>query len=100
MAGENWLDQLSGQLWGVFGALGGEARSGNLLSMLRPVAPFNRPALLAPVMTIGALLTFLMLSGVALASMGALLIALLALYVLLVQVFGVSIEIHPFGTTR
>jgi hypothetical protein len=54
--------------------------------------------MLAPVMTIGALLTFLMLSGVALASMGALLTALLALYVLLVQVFGVSIEIHPFGT--
>jgi hypothetical protein len=100
MTGDNWLDQLSGQLWSVFGAFGGETRGGNLLAMLRPVAPFNRPALLAPVMTIGALLTFLMLSGVALASMGALLIALLALYVLLVQVFGVSIEIHPFGTAR
>jgi hypothetical protein len=100
MAGDNWLDQLSGQLWGAVDALTGEARSGNLLSMLRPVAPFNRPALLAPVMTIGALLTFLMLSGIALASMGALLTALLALYVLLVQVFGVSVEIHPFGTAR
>ena len=28
------------------------------------------------------------------------LIALFALYILLVQVFGVTIEIHPFGTGR
>jgi hypothetical protein len=96
----NLLEQIGNQLWGAVTALTDEARGGNLLAMLRPVAPFNRPALLAPAMTIGALLTFLMLSGVALASMGALLTALLALYVLLVQVFGVTIEIHPFGTAR
>ena len=100
MVGSNWLEQLGSQLWGAVSALTEEARGGNLLAMLRPVAPFNRPALLAPAMTIGALLTFLMLSGVALASLGALLTALLALYVLLVQVFGVTIEIHPFGTSR
>jgi hypothetical protein len=94
------LEQIGSQLWGAVSSLTEEARGGNLLSMLRPVAPFNRPALLAPAMTVGALLTFLMLSGVALASMGALLIALLALYILLVQVFGVTIEIHPFGTAR
>jgi len=98
--GGNLLEQITNQLWGAVTSLSDEVRGGNLLTMLRPVAPFNRPALLAPAMTVGALLTFLMLSGVALASMGALLTALLALYILLVQVFGVTIEIHPFGTSR
>jgi hypothetical protein len=97
---DSWMDYVTRQMWGAFSAFGEEARGGNLLTMLRPVAPFNRPALLAPAITIGALLTFLMLSGVALASVGALLIALFALYILLVQVFGVTIEIHPFGTGR
>jgi hypothetical protein len=50
--------------------------------------------------TIGALITFLMLSGVAVAALGALLTALLALYILLVQVFGVTVELHPFGAAR
>jgi hypothetical protein len=100
MVGSDWLELISNQLWGAVTALTEEARGGNLLTLLRPVAPFNRPALLAPAMTVGALLTFLMLSGVALASMGALLTALLGLYILLVQVFGVTIEIHPFGTSR
>lgn len=100
MVGSDWLDTISKQLWSAVSAFGEEARDGNLLTLLRPVAPFNRPALLAPAMTVGALLTFLMLSGIALASMGALLTALLGLYVLLVQVFGVTIEIHPFGAAR
>jgi len=47
--------------------------------------------------TVGALITFLMLSGVAVTALGALLTALLALYLLLVEVFGVTVELHPFG---
>jgi hypothetical protein len=47
---------------------------------------------------VGALLGFLILSGVAVASLGALLTALLALYLLVVQVFGVSVELHPLGS--
>jgi hypothetical protein len=90
-----WLDDVGNQLWGVVEAFGVEARKQGLLSLLRPVRPFNRPDFLAPAVTIGALLTFLLLSGVAVAALGALLTALLALYILLVQVFGVSIELHP-----
>ena len=63
-------------------------------------APFNRSALLSPAVTIGALVTFLLLSGVAVAALGALLTALIALYLLVVQVFGVSIEFNPFGAVR
>jgi hypothetical protein len=39
----------------------------------------------------------LLLSGLAVTALGGLLLALLALYLLLVQVFGLSIEVHPFG---
>jgi hypothetical protein len=93
----NWIDELTSQVWGVVEAFGVEARTQGVLSLLRPVAPWNRPAFMAPVVTIGALLTFLMLSGMAVTALGALLTALLALYLLLVQVFGVSIELHPLG---
>ena len=93
----NWLEEIGGQLWQVAEVVGKEVRGEGMLALLRPVAPFNRPQFLAPAITIGALLSFLVLSGVAVASLGALLTALLALYLLLVQVFGVSLEIHPIG---
>jgi len=92
-----WIEDVGTQLWGVAEAFGSEMRQQGLLSFLRPIGPFNRPDFLAPAVTIGALLTFIMLSGVAVVALGALLTALLALYILLVQVFGVSIELHPFG---
>jgi hypothetical protein len=92
-----WVEQIGSQLWNAAEALGAEVRGEGVLALLRPVAPFNRPNFLAPAMTVGALLAFLVLSGVAVASLGALLTALLALYLLLVQVFGVTVELHPFG---
>ena len=93
----SWIDELSKLVWGVVEAFGSEVRTQGFLSFLRPVAPFNRPAFMAPAVTIGALLSFLMLSGVAVTALGALLTALLALYLLLVEVFGVTVELHPFG---
>jgi len=93
----DWLEQIGAQLWSVAEVVGREARGQGVLGLLRPVAPFNRPNFLAPAITIGALLSFLIVSGVAVASLGALLTALLALYLLLVEVFGVTIELHPLG---
>jgi len=93
----NWVEQIGNQLWQVAEAFGAEVRGEGLLALLRPVAPFNRPNFLVPAVTIGALLAFLVLSGVAVASLGALLTALLALYLLVAQVFGVTVELHPLG---
>jgi hypothetical protein len=93
----NWLEEIGTQVWTVAEAVGREVRGEGLLALLRPVAPFNRPNFLAPAVTIGALVTFLVLSGVAATALGALLTALLALYILLVEVFGVTVELHPFG---
>lgn len=93
----NWMEELGSQLWSVAEAFGAEVRHHGLLALLRPVAPFNRPGFLVPLVTVGALVGFLLLSGVAVTALGALLAALFALYLLLVEVFGVSIELHPFG---
>jgi len=93
----SWMEDLTKQLWGLVETFGREVRGEGVLSLLRPVAPFNRPNFLAPAITIGALVSFLLLSGIAVASLGALLVALLALYLLLVQVFGVTVELHPLG---
>ena len=93
----SWVEEIGNQLWGVAEAFGAEMRGQGLLSLLRPVAPFNRPTFLAPAITIGALVAFLVLSGVAVGALGAFLTALLALYLLLVEVFGVTVELHPFG---
>lgn len=92
-----WLEEIGAQLWGVGEAFYGEVRERGVLPMLRPVAPFNRPGFLAPVVTIGGLIAALLLSGLAITSLGAFMAALLALYMLLVQVFGISIEVHPLG---
>ena len=93
----NWLEEIGTQFWSMAEMLGREARGQGVIGLLRPVAPFNRPNFLAPAITVGALLSFLLLTGVAVASLGALLTALLALYLLLVDVFGVTIELHPLG---
>ena len=92
-----WLETIGNQLWGVAEAVGAEVRGQGVLSILRPVAPCNRPTFLAPAITVGALITFLVLSGVAVTALGALLTALLALYLLMVEVFGVTVELHPLG---
>lgn len=92
----SWWDALGKEVWDALAEIGGEVREQGLLPLLRPVAPFNRPALLAPVVTAGALVSFLLLSGVAVSALGALLLAVLGMYLLLAQVFGFSLELHPF----
>jgi hypothetical protein len=74
-----------------------EVRAGGLIPLLEPAPPFNRSGLLAPAIAIGGLIGVILLSGVAVTAMGSLLLALLALYLLLVQVFGLTVELHPFG---
>jgi len=93
----NWLEEIGTQLRHVAETVGKEVRGEGVLALLRPIAPFNRPTFLAPAITVGALITFLLLSGVAVTALGALLTALLALYLLLVEVFGVTVELHPLG---
>jgi hypothetical protein len=73
-----------------------ETSERGLLPLLEPVAPFNNSPLLLPLVVAGSLISLIFLSGIAIGAFAALFTALLALYLLLSEVFGVSLEFHPF----
>ena len=64
-----------------------------IVRLSRPIEPFNQPDFIAPLIGLGGLLLGLVLAGVALSSLGALLTALLALALLLTQVYGIRLEL-------
>jgi len=92
-----WLEEIGRQLRSVSDAVLDEVRAGGLLPLFEPAPPFNRPGLLAPAIAVGGLIAVILLSGLAVTALGSLLLALLALYLLLAQVFGLSVELHPFA---
>ena len=91
--GQSWLEQVRAQLMGVVDTFWGEVKTTGLLPLLEPVPPFNRPGFMSPAVTVGGLIGILLLSGMAVTAFGSLLLTLLALYVLLVEVFGFSVEL-------
>lgn len=94
---QGWLEDVRTQLRGVVDAFWGEVREHGLIPLLQPVAPFNRPGFLSPAVAVGGLLAILLLSGMAVTAFGSLVLTLLALYVLLVEVFGFSVELTALG---
>jgi hypothetical protein len=94
---DSWFEDVRLQLRSVVDAFWGEVKEHGLLPLLEPVPPFNRPGFLSPAVAIGGLLSIMLLSGLAVTAFGSLLLTLLALYVLLVEVFGFSVEVHAFG---
>ena len=73
-----------------------ETSERGLMPLLEPVAPFNQSPLLLPLVVAGSLISLILLSGIAIGAFAALFTALLTLYLLLSEVFGVSLEFHPF----
>ena len=58
--------------------------------------PFGAlPAWMAPALALGALLALAVAAGIALASLGSLLAALLIAHLLLERVFGISVALAP-----
>jgi hypothetical protein len=90
-----WLDAIYEQLSGLSDRFREEVRAQGLFPLLRPVAPFNEPQFLAPIVTLAAVIGFMLLSGLAISAFATLLVALLALYLLLAEVFGFSVEFIP-----
>jgi hypothetical protein len=93
-----WLDEVGDQLRGVADAFWGEVRGSGILPLLQPVPPFDRPRLASPAVAVGGLLAVVLLSGMAIAGLGAMLVALLGLYLVLVELFGLSFELRPLGS--
>jgi hypothetical protein len=71
-----------------------ETRTNGIMPLLEPVAPFNRSRLLLPLVVAGALMSLVFLSGIAIGAFAALFAALVGLYLLLSEVFGVSLELN------
>ena len=67
------------------------------LPLLRPVTPYAGPELLSPLTAIAALIGLAVATGVAIASLGALLVSLLVFHLLLTEVLGITVEIKPFA---
>ena len=71
-----------------------ETRTNGIMPLLEPVAPFNRSRLLLPLVVAGALMSLVFLSGIAIGAFAALFAALIGVYLLLSEVFGVSLELN------
>jgi hypothetical protein len=56
-----------------------------------PVTP--APAVVAPLLAVASVLMLALVTGIAVGSLATLIIALLALYLILTEVFGLSIDI-------
>lgn len=95
--GEGWLDGVVRQLRSVGDALWDEVRVTGVVSLLAPVPPFNASPILSPAVAVGGLIAVVLLSGLAVTATGALLGALLLLYLVLERVFGLSFQMDPFG---
>jgi hypothetical protein len=89
------LETIYGQLRGMMTQVGRQLGEQGVLPLLRPVAPFNEPAVLAPVVAISALIGVVICTGVAISAFAALMVALLALYLVLAEIFGYSLELAP-----
>ena len=64
-----------------------------LVKITYPVAPFNQPEFVAPVLGIAGVLLSLLLAGVAFSSLLSMVAALLALAMMLTRFYGVSHEL-------
>ena len=93
VTGDSWLGEVGTQLRNVVDTFWGEVKQHGMLALLEPVPPFNKPGFLSPAVAVSGLLAVLLLSGMAVTAFGSLLVTLLALYILLVEVFGFSVEL-------
>jgi hypothetical protein len=89
------IEAIVGQVRSIVKDMGVQLGDEGILPLLRPVAPFNEPAMLAPVIAISAVIGVVVCSGVAISAFATLMVALLALYLVLAEIFGYSFEFVP-----
>ena len=90
------MDYIYEQAKALLDAVRNEASEQGLMPLLEPVAPFNQSRVLLPAVLVGSQLSLMLLSGVAIGAFAALFGALLGLYLLLSEVFGISLELESF----
>jgi hypothetical protein len=87
------LDYIYDQAKQLIETVRAETREHGILPLLEPVAPFNQSRLLLPLVVAGSLMSLVFLSGIAIGAFAALFAALIGLYLLLSEVFGISLEL-------
>jgi len=87
------FESASEKLGGLYDTLRRQRRNRGLSDLLRPVDPFNRSEVLAPLVGMAGVVMMLILSGVAVGALAMTIAALMALYFLLTQVFGYDISV-------
>ncbi len=85
------------QLHGLWQQLRERGDARGVLPLLRPVGPYAGPEALSPITMLAVMLGILASSGVALAALGVLLLALLVLYFLFTEVLGLTVEVKPLS---
>ena len=91
----NLLDDIYGRVRGLVDQVGTQLGDQGFFPLFRPVAPFNEPAVLAPIVALSAMIGVALFAGLALSAFATLIVALLALYLLLAEIFGYSFEFVP-----
>ena len=86
---------LRDQLHGLWLQVREQGDEGGYLSLLRPVAPYAGPEALSPLAMVAVMLGMALSSGLAIAALGVLFLALLVLHFLLTEVLGLTIEVSP-----
>jgi hypothetical protein len=74
------------------GTLSGIATARRVLAFWGPVT--DTSSLVAPLLAIASVLMLALLTGIAVASLGTLIVALMILYLLLTEVFGITIDVN------
>ena len=72
--------------------LSGVAAARRVLAFWGPVT--DASSLVAPLLAIASVLMLALLTGIAIGSLGTLIVALMILYLLLTEVFGVTIDVN------
>lgn len=95
---QNLFDTVSGAIAAVGEAIAPEGlftrdAVDRLVKITYPVAPFNQPEFVAPVLGIAGVLLSLLLAGVAVSSLLSMVAAMLALAMMLTRFYGVSLEL-------
>jgi len=76
----------------IDGTLSSIATARRVLAFWGPVT--DASSLVAPLLAIASVLMLALLTGIAIASLGTLIVALMILYLLLTEVFGITIDVN------
>jgi hypothetical protein len=96
---DEMFDQVASQMRGLFDNVSDEARSGGLAALVRPVDPFNRSAILAPLVSIAGIISVLLLTGLVIGTMAVTLAGILGICLVLVEVFGYEFDLAMAPTS-